>query len=50
METGDYVSDISKFQSGTGLSPKVSFYAGVLRILRTIDFYRENRGHYWVRG
>ena len=44
VETGDYISDISKLKNTTGWSPKISLNEG---IIKTFDYYLENKRHYW---
>ncbi len=44
VETGDYISDLTKIQEATGWAPEVGFDEGVER---TVGFYRENRHRYW---
>ena len=44
VETGDYVSDLSRIKSDTGWTPKVSFDDG---IEQTIAFYFEHGHRYW---
>jgi len=44
QEPGDFYSDISKIRRMVGWEPKVPLREG---IRRTLDFYREHRGHYW---
>ncbi|MBN2105746.1 NAD-dependent epimerase/dehydratase family protein [bacterium] len=44
VETGDYISDINKINKDTGFSSKINILEG---IQRTINFYQENRDHYW---
>ncbi len=44
VETGDYVSDISKIQNDTGWEPRVSFQEG---LARTIAYYKAHRESYW---
>ena len=44
VETGDYVSDLSKIQSMTGWKPQVEFRKG---IERTTAFYAAQKQHYW---
>jgi len=44
VETGDYISDISKITTATPWRPRTSLVEG---IRRTVAFYRENREHYW---
>jgi len=45
VETGDYVSDISKIRQDTGWQPRVSLGEG---ISRTIEYYRKYRDSYWT--
>ena len=45
VETGDYVSDISKIRQDTDWQPLVSLQEG---IARTIEYYRKNRDFYWT--
>ena len=44
VETGDYITDITKIQAATNWSPRTSLRDG---IASTIDFYRKYREHYW---
>lgn len=44
VETGDYVSNLSRIQAATGWVPEVGFDEG---IERTVAFYKENRHRYW---
>lgn len=44
VETGDYVSDISRMKQATGWQPRTSLAEG---IARTVAFYRQHREHYW---
>ncbi len=44
VETGDYVTDISKIQQDAGWAPQVPLREGVAR---TLDFYRRHRDLYW---
>lgn len=44
VETGDYVTDISRIHAATGWAPEVSLWDG---IEKTIAFYRENHHQYW---
>jgi nucleoside-diphosphate-sugar epimerase len=44
VESGDYVSDLSKIQAATGWAPEVDFGDG---IEKTVSFYRENKHRYW---
>jgi len=44
QEPGDYYSDISKIEAAVGWRPQTALAQGVAR---TIDFYRENKPHYW---
>jgi UDP-glucose 4-epimerase len=45
VETGDYISDISKIQQDTGWAPKTSLREG---IARTVAYYRRHRDRYWT--
>lgn len=45
VETGDYVSDISKLQRDTGWAPKTSLRQG---IEQTVAYYRLHRNRYWT--
>jgi UDP-glucose 4-epimerase len=47
VETGDYISDISRIQAATGWVPEVDLREG---IERTVEFYRENKHQYWEAG
>lgn len=44
VETGDYISDISRIQAATEWAPEVNLREG---IERTVAFYSENRDQYW---
>jgi nucleoside-diphosphate-sugar epimerase len=44
VETGDYISDISQVQAATSWRPTVNLRHG---IAKTIEFYQDNRDHYW---
>ena len=44
VETGDYITDVTKIQAATNWSPGTSLRDG---IASTIDFYRKYREHYW---
>jgi UDP-glucose 4-epimerase len=44
VETGDYISDISRIEAATGWVPKVNLREG---IERTVAFYREHKHQYW---
>jgi UDP-glucose 4-epimerase len=44
QEPGDFYSDISKIRSLVGWSPRHSLEEG---LRNTIEFYRENKAHYW---
>jgi len=44
VETGDYITDITKIQAATNWSPRTSLRDG---IASAIDFYRKYREHYW---
>ena len=44
VETGDYISDITKLTTATSWRPATSLEAG---INRTVAFYRQHRRHYW---
>jgi len=46
IEVGDYVADYSKIQNTLGWEPKTVFDEG---LKRTVDFYKENRSHYWEK-
>ena len=45
VETGDYVSDISKIREETGWQPQVSLREG---IAQTLSYYRKYRDRYWT--
>lgn len=45
VETGDYVSDLSRILAVTGWSPEISLEEG---IRRTIFYYQKFQEHYWV--
>ena len=44
VETGDYLSDISRITAASGWRPKTSLKDG---IGRTVAYYREHRQEYW---
>lgn len=44
VETGDYVSDITRITSKTAWRPKTLLQDG---IARTVSYYREHRARYW---
>lgn len=44
IEIGDYFADHSKFTKLTGWKPRITVREG---IRRTLEYYRENRKHYW---
>jgi len=44
VETGDYVTDITRIRAATGWRPAAAFDAG---IDLTCEYYRKNKGHYW---
>ncbi|MBI4354497.1 MAG: NAD-dependent epimerase/dehydratase family protein [Candidatus Omnitrophica bacterium] len=44
VETGDYISDLTKIRKEIGWAPTVSLRDG---IAKTIAFYRQHRAHYW---
>jgi nucleoside-diphosphate-sugar epimerase len=44
VETGDYISDITRITKATGWAPRTSIREG---IAKTIDFYRQHRDRYW---
>lgn len=44
VETGDYISDVSRLRATTGWQPQVCLKEG---IVRTIEFYAAHRQHYW---
>jgi nucleoside-diphosphate-sugar epimerase len=44
VETGDYVSDLSRLRAATGWEPKVQFREG---IEKTTAFYEVQKQHYW---
>jgi UDP-glucose 4-epimerase len=44
VETGDYISDITKITSISDWQPNTSIREG---IARTVDFYRQHREKYW---
>lgn len=44
VETGDYISDLSRIHVATGWAPEMGFNEGVER---TLAFYRENKHRYW---
>lgn len=47
IDIGDYYADYRLIRSKLGWTPKVPLREG---LKRTLDFYRENRTHYWQRG
>jgi UDP-glucose 4-epimerase len=44
VETGDYLSDISRITAATGWRPRTTLQEG---IARTVAYYREHQGEYW---
>lgn len=44
VETGDYISDITRITQATGWRPKTSLREG---IAQTVDYYRKYRDRYW---
>jgi UDP-glucose 4-epimerase len=44
VETGDYLSDISRITAATGWRPRTTLKEG---IGRTVAYYREHQGEYW---
>lgn len=44
VETGDYVTDITKIKKYLEWSPKYELREG---IFRTVEFYKKNQEHYW---
>lgn len=44
VETGDYISNISKITTATGWTPRTSMREG---IARTVAYYRQHRAMYW---
>jgi UDP-glucose 4-epimerase len=44
VETGHYISDISRIRSAIGWEPKIDLRTG---IVKTIEFYSAHREHYW---
>ncbi|MBI4524210.1 MAG: NAD-dependent epimerase/dehydratase family protein [Deltaproteobacteria bacterium] len=44
VETGDYITDISKISRDTGWQPRTSLYDGTKR---TVDYYAKYGKHYW---
>ena len=44
VETGDYLSDMSRITTATGWRPRATLKEG---IERTVAYYREYRGQYW---
>jgi UDP-glucose 4-epimerase len=44
VETGDYITNIGKFQKATGWKPLVDLKTG---IKNTYSYYQKNRSHYW---
>jgi len=47
VETGDFVSDISKLKRDTGWKPRVSLEEG---IAATVAYYKSYRDAYWIEG
>jgi UDP-glucose 4-epimerase len=47
IDIGDYYADDQKIRSGLGWHAKVSLRDG---LGRTLNYYREHRGHYWEHG
>ncbi len=44
IETGDFVADATKIRNRLGWQPVVTLDEG---LQETVDFYRENKSHYW---
>jgi UDP-glucose 4-epimerase len=44
VETGDYITNISKLQNAIDWKPRVDLRAG---IQRTYEYYRQHQTHYW---
>lgn len=44
VETGDYISDITRITQATGWQPRTSLKDG---IAQTLDYYRQHRDRYW---
>jgi UDP-glucose 4-epimerase len=44
IEIGDYIASYEKFKNLTGWQPRVPLHKG---LALTLDYYRENRPHYW---
>lgn len=44
VETGDYLSDISRISAASGWQPRITLAEG---IARTVAYYREHRSNYW---
>jgi UDP-glucose 4-epimerase len=44
VETGDYITNISKLQKAIEWKPKVDLRTG---IQRTFEYYRQHQAHYW---
>jgi len=44
IESGDYVSDISRIKKALGWQPKISMLEGVAK---TFEYYKKYRDHYW---
>jgi nucleoside-diphosphate-sugar epimerase len=44
VETGDYISDITRITQTTGWRPRTSLKEG---IVQTVDYYRQHRDRYW---
>jgi nucleoside-diphosphate-sugar epimerase len=44
IEIGDYIASYEKFKNLTGWQPRVPLHEG---LALTLDYYRENRPHYW---
>jgi nucleoside-diphosphate-sugar epimerase len=47
VETGDYISDISRIHAATGWTPDTSFERG---IEMTIQYYKEFQEYYWTQN
>ena len=44
IEIGNYVADIKKIKEHHGFNPFVSLEDG---LLKTFDYYKKHKGHYW---
>ena len=44
IDIGDYYSDFSLIQEELAWQPKVSLKEG---LMKTVDYYKKNKQHYW---